>query len=147
MDENPYKSPSDAGASASMASPSFLRRLGVTLARIVATLFVLTPLALITASPSLFVGYLWSLIPITCFLLFPTGVYLHWLIAKTTDTYSGWVYWLIFLVTVPMLSAVPIGTIAGGIAIVVLYTSDTFQQMRNGKRSRRDEPSAIGPPP
>lgn len=129
-----------------MASPRFLRTLGVSLARVVATLLVLTPLMLLGTSSSFFIGYRWFLIPITGFLLFPAGVYLHWILAKKTETYNAWVYWLIFLICVPMLSAVPFGTIVGVITISVLYTSETFQQMRHGKPSRRDERNARGQP-
>ena len=67
---------------------------------------------------------------IASILLFPVGVFLHWIIAKRSNIYHPWVWWVIFLGSVVICSAFPVGTIMGGCTLWFLFTSDTFRKRR-----------------
>jgi hypothetical protein len=61
-------------------------------------------------------------------LLFPTGVCLHWIIAKKTKVCPYWVWWAILLGSLLMCLTFPVGTILGVVAIRLLFASDTFRR-------------------
>jgi hypothetical protein len=99
---------------------------------IIATALTLAPLLILRGPLEM---YCWLLHPaVICFVVFPAGVFLHWLIATTTRVYSRWVWIGISVVSVLMLPGIPIGTISGGIVLMVLHSSRAFLQMRNGTR-------------
>ena len=113
---------------------SLRRMIAIALLRIIATVLVVVPAAMCMTGPA--TCSLIAMFPAIWFLyfVFPLGVLLHWLIAKSTKTYTNGAYWVIFMTSVFMLLGIPLGTIMGGVTIWVLRTSSTFQRMRNGGR-------------
>ncbi len=63
-------------------------------------------------------------------LLFPLGVFLHWIIAKRSNVHPYWVWWVIFTGSIVICFAFPVGTILGVITIWLLFVSDIFKKMR-----------------
>lgn len=110
---------------------SLRRILLVTLFQVIATLLLLIAFAAYMATT--ITSPLFAMHPLFAWVtscIFALGVFLHWLIAKTTKIYAGWAYWLIFVVSLFVLFSP--GGLVGVITIFVLLTSSTFQQMRNG---------------
>jgi len=64
--------------------------------------------------------------------VFPVGVLLHWLVARHAQTYPHWVRQTILLGSIVMCVAFPLGTVVGGVTIVLLFASKTFRKMRAG---------------
>jgi len=113
--------------------------------RLLATTCVLIPLMCYMPG-SVTSGLLASYPILGCLLvlLWPAGVFLHWAVARTASVYSGWVYWLILVASVLLLTGFPVGTMIGGATIAVLLRSDTFQRMRNGSSGSEDGHQAGG---
>ena len=110
---------------------SLRRILLVTLFQVIATLLLLIAFAAYMATT--ITSPLFAMRPLFAWVtscIFALGVFLHWLIAKTTKIYAGWAYWLIFVVSLFVLFSP--GGLVGVVTIFVLLTSSTFQQMRNG---------------
>jgi hypothetical protein len=66
------------------------------------------------------------------FLLFPVGVFLHWMIAKRTGVFPSVARQSLFWGSLFMCIAFPVGTIMGGVTLWLLTTSEAF---RNEKRT------------
>jgi hypothetical protein len=65
------------------------------------------------------------LIAASCgFLVFPVGVFLHWMVAKRTGVFPSSARQSLFWGSLFMCVAFPVGTIMGGIAIWLLNTSE-----------------------
>ena len=77
-------------------------------------------------------------------LFFPIGVAIHGIIAHKTQTYSRRIWFLMVVISILFCFSFPVGTIIGGITIVLLYTLDIFRKMKASNQA--SQPIARQPP-
>jgi hypothetical protein len=132
------------------------------LLRLIATVFVLAPLIgfLVTAAMMMHIlnaGFNANgeanqraiassvsicLVTTSCsFLLFPVGVFLHWIIARKTHSFSSGARRALFWGSLFMCIGFPVGTILGGVTLWLLIASPVFQSRPLSKTTCPFKPS------
>lgn len=66
---------------------------------------------------------------------FPVGVFLHVFAAKRSGVYSRGAWILLFCMSILYLIQNPAGILLGGTTLVLLFTLQTFKNMRRGEQS------------
>ena len=64
----------------------------------------------------------------------PLGATAHAIVAARTNIYPRYAWWLILLASVITLFYPPVGTVVGIVVIVLLFTLQTFKNMRGSNK-------------
>jgi len=76
---------------------------------------------------------------------FPVGVFLHSFAAKRSGIYSRGAWILMLCMSILYIIQNPAGIILGGTTVVLLFTLQTFKNMRNGEQAESTVPSEAAP--